>query len=47
MYYIEFFLTFLVMCFALNCSFKDPGIVTFKTGLFDDIENVKIPSDIL
>lgn len=39
----ELFLSFWVMNFALSSSFKEPGIVTEKTIMFQDVEEEKIP----
>ena len=40
---IELFFTFFCFFFGITCSFKDPGIVTFKSTAFTDIEEIKFP----
>lgn len=45
--YFEVFLGFLIVFFSLTCSFKDPGIVTQKSIIFDDIESIDIPKGIV
>lgn len=44
--YLDLLLLFLVFCFALACSFKDPGIVTFRSNLFQEIEEYPVPEGI-
>ena len=40
---IELFFTIFCFIFGITCSFKDPGIITFKSSVFTDIEEIKFP----